>query len=123
MCHSQRILNLNQRPIPSCIFLSATTPKADGNLSQMDEKTWKGAELIFDIDASSIPTSCRAKHSCWACKSCGKIIRLAERPARCPKCEGTTTTQLHWSCSECLAATKDHVFRLIGFLTKDFGVS
>jgi DNA primase small subunit len=30
---------------------------------------------------------------------------------------------LHWSCSECLAATKDHVFRLIEFLTKDFGVS
>jgi len=89
----------------------------------MDEKGWKGAELIFDIDASSIPTACRTKHSFWACKTCGKIIRLAERPARCPKCEGTGTTQLHWSCAECLAATKDHVFRLIDFLAKDFGVS
>jgi DNA primase small subunit len=89
----------------------------------MDEKGWKGAELIFDIDASSIPTACRTKHSFWACKTCGKIIRLAERPARCPKCDGTNTAQLHWSCSECLAATKDHVFRLVEFLTKDFGVS
>ncbi len=88
----------------------------------MDEKGWKGAELIFDIDASSIPTACSTKHSFWTCKACGKIIRSAERPSRCPKCEGTGATQLHWSCSECLDATKDHVFRLISFLTNDFGV-
>jgi DNA primase small subunit len=89
----------------------------------MDEKDWKGAELIFDIDASSIPTTCRAKHSFWTCKTCGKVIRSAERPSRCPRCEGTGTTQLHWSCAECLGASKDHASRLIGFLTNDFGVS
>lgn len=89
----------------------------------MDEKGWRGAELIFDIDANSIPTTCGAKHSFWTCKVCGKVIRSLERPARCPKCGGTGTTQLHWSCAECLAATKDHVSRLIDFLTNDFGVS
>jgi len=50
-------------------------------------------------------------------------MKSAERPSRCTKCEGTGTTQLHWSCAECLAATKEHVSRLIGFLTEDFGVS
>ena len=89
----------------------------------MDEKGWKGAELIFDIDASSIPTACRTKHSFWTCKTCGKVMRSAERPAKCTKCEGAGTTQLHWSCAECLAAAKDHASRLIGFLTEDFGVS
>jgi len=97
------------------VYLDPTLP--------MDEKGWKGAELIFDIDASSIPTACRTKHSFWTCKACGKVIRSAERPSRCPKCEGTGTTQLHWSCSECLGASKDHASRLIGFLTNDFGVS
>jgi DNA primase small subunit len=106
---------------PSSVFCSNAT-YSNPTLS-MDEKGWKGAELIFDIDASSIPTGCRTKHSFWACKTCGKIIRSTERPARCPQCEGTGTTQLHWSCAECLGATKDHVSRLIGFLTKDFGVS
>lgn len=106
---------------PSSVFCSNAT-YSNPTLS-MDEKGWKGAELIFDIDASAIPTACRTKHSYWACKTCGKIIRSAERPARCPKCEGTNTAQLHWSCAECLGATKDHVSRLIGFLTKDFGVS
>ena len=106
---------------PSSVFCSNAT-YSDPTLP-MDEKGWKGAELIFDIDASSIPTSCRAKHSFWTCKTCGKVIRSLERPSKCPRCEGTGTTQLHWSCSECLSATKDHVSRLIGFLTLDFGVS
>jgi DNA primase small subunit len=106
---------------PSSVFCSNAT-YSNPTLS-MDEKGWKGAELIFDIDASAIPTGCRTKHSFWACKACGKIIRLAERPASCPKCEGTGMTQLHWSCAECLGAAKEHVSRLIGFLTKDFGVS
>jgi DNA primase small subunit len=106
---------------PSSVFCSNAT-YSDPTLP-MDEKGWKGAELIFDIDASSIPTACRTKHSFWTCKTCGKIIRSAERPQRCPKCEGTGTTQLHWSCAECLGATKEHTSRLIGFLTNDFGVS
>jgi DNA primase small subunit len=106
---------------PSSVFCSNAT-YANPVLS-MDEKGWKGAELIFDIDANTIPTGCRAKHSFWICKTCGKITRSLERPARCPKCEGTSTIQLHWSCPECLGATKDHVSRLIDFLTNDFGVS
>ncbi len=106
---------------PSSVFCSNGV-YSDPTLP-MDEKGWKGAELIFDIDASSIPTTCRAKHSFWTCKTCGKVIRSAERPPHCPKCEGTGTTQLHWSCAECLGATKDHASRLIGFLTNDFGVS
>ena len=106
---------------PSSVYCSNAT-YSNPALS-MDEKGWKGAELIFDIDASAIPTACRTKHSFWACKTCGKIIRSAERPARCPKCEGNNTNQLHWSCAECLGATKEHVSRLIVFLTKDFGVS
>jgi len=106
---------------PSSVFCSNGV-YSDPTLP-MDEKGWKGAELIFDIDASSIPTACRTKHSFWTCKTCGKVIRSAERPQRCPKCEDTGTTQLHWSCAECLGASKDQASRLIGFLTNDFGVS
>ncbi len=106
---------------PSSVFCSNAT--YSNPTLPMDEKGWKGAELIFDIDASAIPTTCAAKHSYWTCKTCGKVIRSAERPESCPKCEGTSTTQLHWSCPECLGATKEHVSRLVRFLTNDFGVS
>jgi DNA primase small subunit len=99
----------------NAIYSSPTLP--------MDEKGWKGAELIFDIDASAIPTGCRTKHSFWTCKTCGKVIRSAERPASCPKCVGTSVTQLHWSCAECLGATKEQVSKLIALLIQDFGVA
>ena len=105
---------------PSSVFCSNGT-YSDPTLP-MDEKGWKGAELIFDIDASAIPTACRSKHSFWTCRSCGKVIRSMDRPGKCPKCEGTNVLQLHWSCAECLAATKEHVSRLLRFLTGDFGV-
>jgi DNA primase small subunit len=106
---------------PSSVFCSNGV--YSNPILPMDEKGWKGAELIFDIDANSIPTPCRAKHSFWTCKACGKVIRSTERPPHCTRCESTSTTQLHWSCAECLTATKEHVVRLIGFLTEDFGVS
>ena len=106
---------------PSSVYCSNAT--YSNPTLPMDEKGWRGAELIFDIDANSIPTSCRAKHAFWNCRDCGKVTRSLERPALCPKCQGTGLTQLHWSCPECLGATKDHVLRLIAFLTKDFGVS
>jgi DNA primase small subunit len=50
-------------------------------------------------------------------------MRGAERPEKCAKCQGPNTTQLHWSCPICLAAAKEHVSRLIRFLTEDFGVT
>lgn len=105
---------------PSSVFCSNATYSNPS--FPMDEKDWKGAELIFDIDASSIPTACRAKHALWACKTCGKIVRLLERPQKCPRCEGANFTELHWSCPECLDAAKEHVTRLIAFLINDFGV-
>lgn len=106
---------------PSSVYCSNAT--YSNPTLPMDDKGWKGAELIFDIDANSIPTACRTKHSFWICKACGKVIRSTNRPEECSKCKGTGAVQLHWSCAECLTSTREHVYRLIGFLTKDFGVS
>lgn len=89
----------------------------------MEEKGWEGAELIFDLDATAIPTPCKSKHSFWLCHVCGESTKGVNRPARCSRCNATDLSQVHWSCGECLAATKEHVTRLIDFLVKDFGVS
>lgn len=105
---------------PSSVFCSNAV-YSDPTLP-MDEKGWKGAELIFDIDANDIPTPCRARHSFWSCRDCGKVMRSAERPERCSKCQGANLSQLHWSCSACLSAAKEHVSRLIAFLKNDFAV-
>jgi len=88
---------------------------------QMDEKGWNGAELIFDIDADAIPTPCKAKHDWWYCQDCHKG-GMGLRPKKCAYCRGISVEQMHWSCRECLNATKEHVKRLVDFLTDDFGI-
>lgn len=108
------------RQAPSSVYCSNAVYERP--TLQMDEKGWMGAELIFDIDADSIPTPCKSKHEWWLCQDCHKG-GMGPRPTKCPKCRGQSVEQMHWSCRECLNATKEHVKRLVDFLTDDFGVS
>jgi DNA primase small subunit len=86
----------------------------------IEEKGWLGAELIFDIDATDIPTSCKKGHDLWYCEKCHASGKLP-RPMKCPKCGGSAV-EFHGVCEECLDAAKDHTIRVVGFLTDDFGV-
>ena len=87
----------------------------------LDAKGWMGAELIFDIDATDISTGCKKTHDMWYCEACHSTGRLP-RPRKCPKCDGRTE-ELHGTCKVCLAAAKEHVYRVMDFLANDFGVS
>jgi DNA primase small subunit len=107
------------RQAPSSVFCSNAVYERP--TLQMDEKGWKGADLIFDIDADSIPTSCKGRHTWWFCSHCHKG-GMGTKPARCPNCKDEAIEQMHWSCRECLNATKEHVKRLVDFLQDDFGV-
>lgn len=107
------------RQAPSSVFCSNAIYERP--TLQMDEKGWKGADLIFDIDADAIPTTCKPGHVWWFCSGChtgGK----GPKPPKCPNCRSEAVEQMHWSCPECLDATKNHVKRLVGFLQDDFGV-
>jgi DNA primase small subunit len=108
------------RQAPSSVYCS--NARYSQPAVPMDEKGWIGAELIFDIDADMIPTSCKAKHNRWYCTNCRKEGR-APRPPVCPSCKRPDPVELHWTCRECLRATKEHVYRLTDFLERDFGVS
>lgn len=86
----------------------------------IEEKGWLGAELIFDIDATDIPTPCKREHDLWHCAKCHASGKLP-RPAKCPKCGGPSLA-FHGTCETCLDAAKDHTKRVVSFLTNDFGV-
>ncbi|MGA2663386.1 MAG: DNA primase small subunit domain-containing protein [Nitrososphaerales archaeon] len=107
------------RQAPSSVYCSNAVYERP--TLQMDEKGWKGAYLIFDIDADAIPTPCKARHTWWFCGTCHRG-GMGVRPARCPGCKDQSVEQMHWSCRECLNATKGHVKRLVDFLRDDFGV-
>lgn len=106
------------RQSPSSVYCS--NARYEFPTRPIEEKGWLGAELIFDIDATDIPTPCKKGHDLWYCEKCHSSGKLP-RPSKCPKCGGPPA-EFHGTCETCLDAAKDHATRVMGFLTGDFGV-
>lgn len=90
--------------------------------AEMDEKGWLGADLIFDIDADHIPTSCDRIHEEWTCIGCG-FEGKGIVPKNCPICGGEKFDVKTWPCEKCLASAKVETAKLLNFLISDFGFS
>ena len=76
-------------------FVSVSTAyydRPDGR--PMESKGWRGAELVFDLDASDLKLNCASEHG------------------------------RSWVCSDCLASVKSETIKLVeDFLMPDFGFS
>lgn len=90
--------------------------------AEMDKKGWLGADLIFDIDADHIPTSCNKIHDTWTCENCGFAGR-GITPEKCPRCNSEKFTANTWPCEVCLDFAKTETLKLLEILTQDFGFS
>lgn len=110
--------SLLSRNIPSDVYHSCAyyeNPDFD-----MDKKGWSGADVVFDIDADHIPTSCNKIHDEWTCQKCqfsGKGIT----PEECPICGGEKFSAKTWACDLCIESTRIETAKLIDMLEKDFG--
>jgi len=90
--------------------------------AEMDRKGWLGADLIFDIDADHIPTSCKKIHDAWVCGDCGfsgKGVVLG----KCPICGSNKLNVKTWPCEVCLGSAKTEAIKLLDMLMSDFGFS
>jgi len=106
------------KDVPSDVYHSCAyyeNPKAD-----MDKKGWLGADLVFDIDADHIPTSCNKVHDEWACSKCG-FSGKGITPEACPICAGQKFDTKIWACELCLESAKEETVKLSDMLEKDFG--
>ncbi|MDH7563402.1 MAG: DNA primase small subunit PriS [Candidatus Bathyarchaeota archaeon] len=99
----------------SCAYYE--DPEAD-----MNKKGWLGADLIFDVDADHIPTSCNKIHDEWVCGSCGFAGRGIE-PEKCPSCSSEKIEVNSWPCEVCIETAKVEIIKLVDFLVDDFGFS
>ncbi len=89
---------------------------------EMGQKGWLGADLVFDIDADHIPSSCNKIHDDWTCGKCnfnGKGIT----PETCPICGGTKFESKTWPCDLCIQSAREETAKLIDMLENDFGFS
>lgn len=88
----------------------------------MDKKGWIGSDIVFDIDADHIPTSCNKIHDEFRCVKCGFEGR-GITPDACPCCEAKKFEVRIWACDLCIEAARDEVIKLLDMLQKDFGFS
>ncbi len=107
--------------IPSDAYYSSAIYKQP-DAPEMSMKGWIGADLIFDIDADHIPTSCDKVHDEWVCIACG-FRGKGELPQKCPSCSGEKFEEKTWPCEKCLASARSDTIRLLDILIRDFGFS
>lgn len=109
-----------KKEVPSDVYRSCAY--YENPSAEMDKKGWLGADLVFDIDADHIPTSCNKIHDEWTCKKCG-LIDKGEPPKQCSKCGGEKFDTKTWVCEQCLGSAKEETAKLIDILQSDFGFS
>ncbi len=88
----------------------------------MDKKGWIGSDLVFDIDADHIPTSCNKIHDEFRCAKCGFEGR-GITPEICPCCEATKFDTKIWACDLCIQSAREETAKLLDMLENDFGFS
>ena len=83
----------------------------------MSEKDWKGADLIFDIDAKDLALPCRNDHSVSRCGSCGGAFQ--GKQVSCPACGSSRCETTSVACRYCIDASKKDAGNLIVLLVDD----
>ncbi len=86
----------------------------------MSEKDWKGADLIFDIDAKDLALPCRNDHSVSRCSACNDVI-LGKQNV-CTKCGSTKSETVSVTCKNCIEESKKEVKKLVRILVDDLGI-
>ena len=85
----------------------------------MNEKDWKEADLIFDIDAKDLDLSCRIDHMVSICNDCNEV---SKNSLQCIKCGSTKLEKKSLPCKNCIDASKAEVLKLSEVLVDDLAV-
>ncbi len=86
----------------------------------MNEKDWKEADLIFDIDAKDLNLSCRQHHTISICNDCNEISKNSDQ---CIKCNSIKLEKKSLPCKNCIDFSKIEVSKLSEILIDDFAIT
>lgn len=114
-----QLLNAIRDLVPAHVYFSTAYYREPS--ASMDQKGWKGADLVFDIDADHLDTPCKAEHDTWRCKACGTTGK-GGAPTICPKCKNDRLDETSWLCQKCLRQAKEETVKLVEILFSDLGV-
>lgn len=85
----------------------------------MNEKDWKEADLIFDIDAKDLNLDCRISHTVSICNECNTVFNQHDN---CPKCNSAKLEKKSLPCKNCIEGTKIEVKKLTDILIDDLAI-
>ena len=85
----------------------------------MNEKDWKEADLIFDIDAKDLNLDCRINHTVSICNECNTFFTQHNI---CPKCNSAKLEKKSLPCKNCIEGSKTEVKKLTNILTDDLAI-
>jgi DNA primase small subunit len=86
----------------------------------MNEKDWKEADLIFDIDAKDLNLPCRESHTVSICNDCDEV---SKNLTQCSKCNSIKIEKKSLPCKNCIDASKKEVLKLSEVLIDDLAVT
>jgi len=86
----------------------------------MNEKDWKEADLIFDIDAKDLDLPCRTNHTLSICNQCNEILKNS---SKCINCNSTKLEKKSLPCKNCINASKTEVSKLSQILIDDLAIT
>ena len=87
----------------------------------INEKGWKGADMIFDIDLNDLLLPCQKEHTFYICSNCQVVFR--DLTKKCHECQNTKILKNTIPCFRCINALKKETKNLTEFLKKDFGIN
>jgi DNA primase small subunit len=85
----------------------------------MNEKDWKEADLIFDIDSKDLNLSCREGHTVSICNECNEVSKIS---TQCSKCNSSKIEKKSLPCKNCIDASKIEVEKLSQVLIDDLAI-
>ena len=86
----------------------------------MNEKDWKEADLIFDIDAKDLNLPCREGHTVSICNECNEVSKTL---TQCSKCNSSKLEKKSVPCKNCIDESKIEVEKLSQVLIDDFAIT
>ena len=84
------------RHVPSDIYCSPA--RYQNPTANMDDKGWKGSDLIFDIDGKDLNLDCAKLHNLTHCKQCNGFINGIL--LKCNRCESSLVETLDLPCKK-----------------------
>lgn len=105
---------LTQNPPANAFYSSALFMFP--HLKDMEQKGWIGSELLFDIDADSLPGCEKTIKN--VCLNCGFSYPGINE---CPRCGSKNVVEAESVSEECISKAASQAMRLIDVLKRDFG--